>query len=357
MVSRAKMGRELNRLRIQITNLHWYVSGTVQRRVYDRRRSKLVTRTEADLPLRDEIAIVLVYQPQGISESTYFTLSWLVRQNISPVLVSNHPLSPLDHERLRPICSLIIERPNFGYDFGGYREGILTLLERGACPRALYVLNDSIWFPLRENCDAIDRARASRADLFGLFLNQSARKGGKDYIQSYFYRFGEKLVASQSFQDYWQTMRLMNDKYVVVRNFERGLTRHFQQLGFTVDYIHDRQRLIDSLLALSDDDLREVAEYRIEADQHDAERLSPILSDGGSFSEQRPRIEELIRQYRIHHAYAYAHPRMQARLGVSFLKKARTREARVQRQWLLKLGLDRDIAPEIRQEIANHDSV
>lgn len=162
--------------------------------------------------------MVLIHQPAGVLDSTLFQLGWLNRNEVSSIIIANHPLSKADHAALSPLCHLIIDRPNIGYDFGGYRDGVLTLSECGMLADALYIINDSIWFPLDANSDVIEKCRASSAGLFGPQMSQYSKRTSAGYIQSYFFRFSSDPLRS---------LGLINDKYTVVKRQERNLTPKF----------------------------------------------------------------------------------------------------------------------------------
>lgn len=347
--------REGRRLRDQLRHrLDLSVSG-LRRFRYDRRRAADVRIQPGEQPAREEMAVMLIFQPDGVLESTLFTLSWLCRQGVSPVVVSNLPLTERDRARLSPLCHLLIERPNLGYDFGGYREGILTLLERGVRMRALYVMNDSIWFPLREDCDAIARARQSDTDLYGLFCNTIMRRRQKVYVQSYFFRFGADLLASREFLRFWRGLPFVRAKKLVVRRLERRLTRHFVERGFTLGYLHGRHDMIDVLLSLDDAELRAAVDHMIAAFPKEAAALRPLIRADVPFAESRPGIEALIRRGRVQTSFSFAHPAVLARLGVPFLKKTRCPEAMLQRGLIRQNGLAAGFAEPVRAEIAGWD--
>jgi hypothetical protein len=118
-----KLTREIKRLRAQISSCFAPVFGLLNRIRYDRRRAQSVLRTRGDMTRRDDMAVLVIFQPNGLLDTTFSTLDWLNRQDISTVVVSNLPLTSADRERLCKHAALVIERPNIGYDFGGYREG------------------------------------------------------------------------------------------------------------------------------------------------------------------------------------------------------------------------------------------
>lgn len=125
-----KIKRELQRMQHSGTS---FFSELVRRlyfrRYYDLVTSKEIRRSNGAAPLQREVAIYLIYPGRGILASHLFMLRELQREGISPIVVSNLPLRHQDRDRLLDTATLIIERPNVGYDFGGYRDGILDIAE------------------------------------------------------------------------------------------------------------------------------------------------------------------------------------------------------------------------------------
>lgn len=357
MIAGWKFKRELTRLKRQAHGLFWYIQGSIQRRRYDARRSQFVRTIEGAQPIREEMAVFLIYQPGGLLESTLFTLSYLERHNISTVVVSNVPLKSEDRGRVLARSHLLIERPNIGYDFGGYREGVLTLLESGKHVRALYVLNDSIWFPLSGNNDVIERSRASSSDIFGLHVGHlSNGKLIQEYVESYFFRFSNKVVHDEYFSHYWKHMRLIDYKHSVVRFYERVLAFSFSKRGYTSDAIILRESISNYILNVDDEkELRLILEHQCAISLKEAKYISPILQDCEPVLSARQKLADMISGHRIFVTLVTVHPLLLARLKVPFLKKARTEEMRRQRAELRRLGLDRDFEPCVREEIASWD--
>jgi len=87
----------------------------------------------------------------------------------------------------------VIERPNFGYDFGGYRDGILLLEAWGIAPERLLILNDSIWMPLAPNSTLIDRFEAAEGAVIGGILHPDkvrrrvVKRVRRGFVESYLY--------------------------------------------------------------------------------------------------------------------------------------------------------------------------
>ena len=81
--------------------------------------------TEGALAATRRCAVYVVYPRLGLQDSHLTSLAYLARKGCAPLVVSNLPLTPQERERLQPLCWRLVERPNYGYDFGAYREGVL----------------------------------------------------------------------------------------------------------------------------------------------------------------------------------------------------------------------------------------
>ena len=95
--------------------------------LYDLRKKHLMRVTEGALPPGAEIGIYLIFPNKGVLPSHLAMLGAMVAQGISPLVVSNHPLTDQDRATLAATAFRVIERPNIGYDFGGYRDAILSI--------------------------------------------------------------------------------------------------------------------------------------------------------------------------------------------------------------------------------------
>ncbi len=77
---------------------------------------------------------------------------------------------------------MIVERPNFGYDFGGYHDGVWLIGKLGLRLREVLFLNDSVWFPILKNATLLADMRATSQDYVGTQVfgdvNTDGRKQG-----------------------------------------------------------------------------------------------------------------------------------------------------------------------------------
>nr|WP_254007676.1 rhamnan synthesis F family protein [Rhizobium sp. L1K21] len=186
---------------------------------------------------------------------------------ISPVIVSNVALSAQDRDKLNGRTSLIIERPNIGYDFGGYRDGVLHIRERLQTLDRLWLLNDSCWLvPQTESWFA--RARALGVDFACATYNnimpranpndykaiawQIDRSRRNFYYASYALSFSANILKSEGFLKYWKTLDIRNDKGLTVRRGELGVSQWVIRRGFSHGCTLELDGLDRELEALSD---------------------------------------------------------------------------------------------------------
>ena len=249
-----KIKRELRRAYLQALSLAEPILGTWQRRRYDLRKAKLVAFHAGAGAMHENVAVFLLYQPKGVLDSTLETCRYLVRNGYTVLIVSNAPVSAADRARLLPLCHTLMERPNFGYDFGGYRDGVLHVLNSGWQPENLLVLNDSVWFPVLENCDFLLQVKTQTAEIFGPILSHG-------HLHSYMYNFKRRLVTSDFFRNYWQELPMTNNKVSVVQRCEKSLSPVMQKAGFSLGWFASNAESVNAICDLPDDELAEVIAY------------------------------------------------------------------------------------------------
>lgn len=236
-----KLNRELRRLgrnALAARGVAWEYSTLTMR--YDAQAARQREIYSGDIPLTAEVAIYLIYPSKGLLTSHLDLLKHLNAQNISPVLVSNLPLSKETLSSLMPLCTRIIVRPNIGYDFGGYRDGVLNLVSELPKLDRLYLLNDSSWL-IDAPVSWFKAARDSDVDFFSAASHEALirpkadnfREVGWDYstarpkfhYASYALAIGSRILRDPKFLRFWRKIRLSQNKNTTVRRGEIGLTQ------------------------------------------------------------------------------------------------------------------------------------
>lgn len=271
MIPGWKVRRELGRLAQQARAIPELFFEPVMQRRHDRLFASRVATDEGAIACGEKVAVVLIFQPLGIAESVFGMIAHLVGRGYAPLVVSNTPLAACDRERLRPICWRMAERPNYGYDFGGYRDAILLLDRWQVAPERLLILNDSIWFPLWEDETLIRRLEDADADVAGTILRN---RDGEHFLESYCYMIRGSLLADPQFSRYWSALKLSSNKYKVIRRGERGFSRAMLSAGLDVRGLFGKDDFLTRLMECDNAFLRQTlrhaayvdAGFRLEAD-------------------------------------------------------------------------------------------
>ncbi len=275
-----KISRELNRLKAQISALAGYFYEPLLRAKQHRRRLEPRFQMPGLCQPSSKVAIFLIFQPEGISESTFFTCKYLLENDYAPLLVVNGDISDDDASRLQPLSWKIIRRENYGYDFGGYQDAIWLLQQTRQVPDQLLILNDSIWFPVQSGPSILKEMEARRSDFTGALQLEAYRsKDGatgtkQPFFGSFFIHFKLTAYRHASFDHFWQTYKATSNKYMTIRRGERRFSRAMIDAGISHSYIYSR-RMFDSWIAqLTTEALARVLTELVSMDAaHDAIRL------------------------------------------------------------------------------------
>lgn len=341
-----KIKRELKRFWSQISQLPWFIFGSTIRDFYDRRKLKYLTFTNGAYPLGSDVAVLVLFQPNGIEPSVLHTLAHLTEKGFSTIVVSNCKLTENDLQKLQSSAHLVIQRPNYGYDFGGYREAILYLLERSIIPDNLLVMNDSIWFPVEDNCAFLDEVRAQKCDLYGVSIND-LKIPSRAHIQSYLFNFKGSVTGSPEFDRYWKTLFMANNKNAVIRQCEIKMTGYFVRAGFSIGSRYRIKDLYSALEGLNGDGLRQVIRYQRTVDTKQSAILTDALEAGAESD-----VSHLIKERLLGKYILIAHPLVLLQsLKCPVLKKDRQYIYQVQRRAIYESKLEGRLSDVVRREI------
>lgn len=252
------------------------------RRYYDLVTSKTIRRTDGADPFGNEVAIYLIFPSTGLLSSHLHMLAELRKAGISPLVVSNIPLNDGDRSKLVELSAAVIERPNVGYDFGGYRDGILEVAENLHKLDRVWLLNDSAWL-LPHQPSWFEQARTMGKDFVGATssfsilrktwfgrkrLNVSEYRSitwlhepnnSNFHYASYALCIGSAILKDPNFRKYWEKLDIRNDKKHTVRRGEIGLTQWVLKHGYTHGATYEIDQLDKELDQQSDVEMDEIA--------------------------------------------------------------------------------------------------
>ena len=180
-------------------------------------------------------AIVFVHYDRDnlVDDYVYFYLESLQENSSHLVFVTTSSLSESDHLKLSTYCSHIIQRDNIGYDFMSYKMGLhsfdYTQYDE------LLLCNDSVYGPLYPLEPIFETMKNTSCDFWGMTDNQDISY----HLQSYFLVFKSPLLCHATFNSFWDGVDILDEKQEIIEKYEVGLTRYFQQHGFSpVSYIN-----------------------------------------------------------------------------------------------------------------------
>jgi lipopolysaccharide biosynthesis protein len=201
-------------------------------------------------PLADanRVAVVVHYSRRGAFLRYFrYMVEQLDRSGFAVIIVSNSPkLDAEGVETLLPHTAMVLHRRNVGYDFGAWRDGIRQIPDLAALSQLL-ITNDSVFGPLHGFDNVLARCDPAKADVWGITENFDIRY----HLQSYFLLFNNAVLKAPKFRKFWESMRYVENKRVVIHKYEIGLSQMLLKIGFRLRALHPYRELTGTLLARS----------------------------------------------------------------------------------------------------------
>lgn len=340
MIAAWKLRREWGRIRQQLRAIpERFVEPAIQRR-HDAAFKRGFPSRNGSQPLREKVALLLVYQPNGIAESTLLTCAHLASQGFSPFVVSNADLSDRDQRRLAPHVWRVMERPNLGYDFGGYRDGIRQILRWGITPARLLVLNDSVWFPTLDDQTLLADLQKDDEGIAGTILRE---RGKIRFLESYCYSIPMRVLEMPAFSDFWERLAITSNKYKVIRRGERGFSESMVAAGIRLRPVYPYETFLEQVAQQDDDFLRRTLLYAAHTHEENEMSRQSILDAFGAPGWRDRALSHIagtIPREQPYSAYPFAMVRL---LRYPILKKSNDRVAALWRSSYLRAVLAGDL--------------
>ena len=161
------------------------------------------------------------------------------------VFVSNSALSEQAERVIKSYTDHIITRENRGFDFGAWKD---TLHSEGwgklSGYDSLTLMNDTGFGPISEIGQVYAKMEKQKTDFWGLTEHRATRSGmpGTNkpvprHIQSYFIVFNKRVIESEIFRGFWNSVQNYKTREKVIQHCEAKLTKHLKQSGFVFDTV------------------------------------------------------------------------------------------------------------------------
>ncbi|QHE77285.1 rhamnan synthesis F family protein [Hydrogenophaga sp. PBL-H3] len=339
MIPSWKIRRELETLRQQFQAIPERLIGPARQRRLDSQFPDYFRVMNGAAPLGRKVAIFLVYQPRGMSASAVATCRHLTERGYSVVLVANSPVSASDEQAMGRWVWRFVERPNFGYDFGGYRDGIRLLWHWSVSPECLIILNDSVWFPLDRNEAMLNSMEASKAGFLGALRHVDWPEMDTEHagiFLSYFFLIKRAVLNSDVFVNYWNNYVSTSNKYLTVRRGERGFSRTLFAAGVPSEGLYSRDRFMAAVEQQPAAFLRQTLVYGAYTDKDlESQRDALLRADARPEAWRTQAIDHIrlvVKKRNFHSSFCFASIRL---LGIPLLKKNKGElQVRMRRRYL-----------------------
>jgi hypothetical protein len=250
-----KIRRELVRpfrQALQIPELFFVKAAST--RFYDCFLAKRKKITTGHQPVEERVAIFAMYSPTGLTEDHLHSLRYLKDCGYATIIVSNSPIEERQRQSHQDLFHVLIERANYGYDFGAYRDGFLFLNENINLLSHLVFLNDSCIFPLSfdKPFNWFSRAEHSGYNFYAVSVN-NLRKASDGEISrrfhygSYAFMLDSVVAKSSEFRCFWLNLNLAFSKNLIVREGEIALSKFLVRSRFSHSCLLQTQHVIDVL--------------------------------------------------------------------------------------------------------------
>ena len=192
---------------------------------------RLSDEQQSHLAAASRVIVLVLYGPLDSKRSLIELLrkglgddeALLIVHNQSPGMASLEGFE----EQLAALPNCIYQpRPNIGYDFGAYRDGICAALHHCADLQEIVMVNDSFTV-LSEEGFKRDLAwmREEAKGLRALMDNSHVPFEVHAHLGSFLVRYGADVVQSAAFKDYWRAFPYYFHKDDVIFYGEKGVYR------------------------------------------------------------------------------------------------------------------------------------
>jgi hypothetical protein len=213
------------------------------------RREHMLRRMEAGRdpqPQARSVALFVHYAATGrVSEMVLRQLHLLAEEGFAVVFITMaESISDSDWRAVRDVAALVVQRRNFGRDFGAWHDLIGEALRRWPLVDELMLVNDSILGPIHCPRPAFAALRSGGPGLFG--LTESLQCG--PHLQSYLL-LARGSAAIGDLAAFLKEFRPSQSKWLVVQRGELRLARWMRARGHRVAALFGYQRLLDAALS------------------------------------------------------------------------------------------------------------
>ena len=182
------------------------------------------------------LGIICLYDNDNIiDEYVYKVISDIKVVLEDLVIVANSVLSDEDCQKLSHYSDIIIQRKNEGYDWGAWKETIVSHIGKQLLENydELVLLNDTFYGPFYSFKEVFCKMEESEPyDFWGITIH-GALQHISEHVQSYFLVIRNRMLHSDFFWKYWENLRTYVDVNDTILLNEVYFTKFFSEKGFS----------------------------------------------------------------------------------------------------------------------------
>ena len=144
------------------------------------------------------------------------------------ILVMDSDCDESEIAKTKPYCIYVNATRHGEYDFGSYKRAFIWAKENTNLSNYdfMYMLNDSVYGPLFDIGDYLNKMESLGTDVFGMVK----KTGGKfEHIQSWFIGMNKQVFLSKWFSDFITSVRKVETKTMVTALYENGFTHKLNE--------------------------------------------------------------------------------------------------------------------------------
>ena len=145
----------------------------------------------------------------------------------------------------------IIERVNEGYDFGGYKDGMLLIREFSDAFSEVLLINNSIFLLKSSLTELMQDIRDIEFDVTSI----TSSTGETFHLQSYFLHFKKQTLKDSGIWDWFSQLETNSNKRATVTSLEIPFSAQMNALGFTCGAIWNSQQLLNLMYSAAGSNL------------------------------------------------------------------------------------------------------
>ncbi len=188
--------------------------------------------------IRKRLAIMVLYDALGEVPDYVNNLLKEISAVVDGLfIVFNGEIQSNYYERLKSYTTRILVRENKGFDVGAYKDAIRILMDDGSWKtyNQVIFLNDSFFgffYPIEEYLNQAEAAHS--VDFWGMTRYPQNKQLKIDaHLQSYFLLINQRMMQSEIFMQFWDSLEYPAVFDDAVKNFEVKFTPFFERKGFS----------------------------------------------------------------------------------------------------------------------------